>query len=123
MAHVIEKKENYIYIKMTTPHFEFADDVNFVRSIRKIQSENPNIIVNCKSIKTISDEDAFRIKKLYNANMQLAGHIIVSELDELLENKLETVGLNCIPTDEEAIDYIFMEQLEQEFLKDFDQED
>lgn len=123
MAHVIEKQDNYIYIKMTTANFEFADDVNFVRSIRKIQSENPNIIVNCASIENISDEAAFRIKKLYNSNMQMAGHIIISELKDGLVDKLESIGMNCIPTDEEAIDYIFMEQLEQEFLKDFDQEE
>lgn len=123
MAHNIEIKENYIYIKMTTPHFEFNNDTNFITSLSNVQKDNPNIIINCASIQVISDEDLFRIKKLYQANAQMAGHIIISEINDALAEKLQMIELNCIPTDDEAIDYIFMEQLEQEFLKDFDEED
>ena len=123
MAHQIEKRDNYIYVKMTTPHFEFNSEVDFLKSITNIQKDNPNLIINCASIERISDEDLFRIKKLYNSNAQMAGHIIISEIDEKLAEKLKIIELNCIPTDNEAIDYIFMEQLEQEFLKEFDQED
>lgn len=123
MAHNIEIKENYIYIKMTTPHFEFNNDTNFITSLSNVQKDNPNIIINCASIEVISDEDLFRIKKLYQANAQMAGHIIISEINDALAEKLQLIDLNCIPTDDEAIDYIFMEQLEQEFLKDFDEED
>ena len=122
MAHLTEIKDNYIYIKMTTPHFEFNNETNFITSLASIQKDNPNIIINCASIETISDDDLFRIKKLYQANKQMAGHIIISEVSDKLGDKLQLIGLNCIHTDDEAIDYIFMEQLEQEFLKDFDEE-
>lgn len=123
MAHQIEIKENYIYIKMSTTNFEFNNDTNFITSLRDVQKKNPNIIINCATIESISDDDLFRIKKLYQANAQMAGHIIISEISDELGDKLQLIGLNCIHTDDEAIDYIFMEQLEQEFLKDFDKEE
>jgi dTDP-4-dehydrorhamnose reductase len=123
MAHQIEIKKNYIYIKMSTTNFEFNNDTNFITSLRDVQKENPNIIINCATIESISDDDLFRIKKLYQVNAQMAGHIIISEISDELGDKLQLIGLNCIHTDDEAIDYIFMEQLEQEFLKDFDKED
>ena len=122
MAHQIEVQDNYIYIKMKTPHFEFNNETNFITSLSSVQKDNPNIIINCASIESISDDDLFRIKKLYQANKQMAGHIIISEISDVLGDKLQLIGLNCIHTDDEAIDYIFMEQLEQEFLKDFDEE-
>ncbi len=122
MGHQTEIKDNYIYIKMTTPNFEFNNETNFITSLASIQKDNPNIIINCASIEKISDDDLFRIKKLYQANKQMAGHIIISEVSDVLGDKLQLIGLNCIHTDDEAIDYIFMEQLEQEFLKDFDEE-
>ena len=38
-----------------------------------------------------------------------------STLDELIP-ELEMIGITCLPTDDEAADYIYMEQLERDLL-------
>jgi anti-anti-sigma regulatory factor len=104
---------------MTSPRFEFNDNSGFIKQLGS-GAANPNIVINCASIEQISDEELFQIKELYHRNSQQAGIIVISELrDELIE-KMEMTGLHCIPSDDEAADYVYMEQIEKDLLKSFD---
>lgn len=116
MSHDIEKRDNHVYIRMTSPHFELQNTGGFISEIKSAMLQNPNIVLNAGSIESISDEELFKIKELYNANKKLAGIIVISELADSLIPKLEMIGMTCIPSDDEAVDYIFMEQIERDLL-------
>lgn len=116
MSHEIEKRDNHVYIRMTSPQFGLQNTGGFISEIKSAMLQNPNIVLNAASITSISDEELFKIKELYNANKKLAGIIVVSELADHLIPKLEMIGMNCIPSDDEAVDYIFMEQIERDLL-------
>jgi hypothetical protein len=120
MSHTLEAHDHYIYVKMTSPRFEFHDNSRFVASLTEAANRNPNLVINCASIEEISDEALFQVKELYNRNRQQAGIIVISELNESLIPKMEMIGLHCIPSDDEAADYVFMEQIEQDLLRSFD---
>jgi len=123
MSHILENHDRYVYVRMTSPRFEFNDSSGFVKQLKEASAANPNIVINCRSIEQISDEELFRIKELYNLNKQQAGIIVISELDDELIPKLEMIGLHCIPSDDEAADYVYMEQIEKDLLKSFDGSD
>jgi anti-anti-sigma regulatory factor len=83
---------------------------------------NPFLIFNCKDLKSI-DKDQKHLIISFNELAQIAGgSIILSELHDDMIETMEEAGLNCVPTDEEAIDFIFMEQIEKQFF-DEDEED
>lgn len=120
MSHILEPHDHYLYVRMTSPRFEFNDSSGFIKQLGS-GAANPNIVINCASIEQISDEELFQIKELYHRNSQQAGIIVISELrDELIE-KMEMTGLHCIPSDDEAADYVYMEQIEKDLLKSFDE--
>ncbi|MCO6495180.1 MAG: hypothetical protein J5I91_05825 [Bacteroidetes bacterium] len=121
MGHIKEVHDNYIYVKMTTPRFEFREKGGLIEEIEGLNSVKPNIVLDCGSIQEISDEDAFKIKYLRDKNKQRAGHILLCNLKEGLSSKLEALDLICVPTVEEAVDYIYFEEIENEFLSDFDE--
>ncbi|MCK9480279.1 MAG: hypothetical protein M0R38_00785 [Bacteroidia bacterium] len=123
MAHISEIRDNYIYVKMTTPKFELREKGGLIEEIEKIQTVKPNLVIDCENIEQISDEEAFRIKFLRDKNQERAGFIILCNLKDNLSQKLESLGLVCVPTVDEAIDYIYFEEIENEFLSDFEDEE
>lgn len=120
MSHILEPHDHYLYVRMTSPRFEFKDNSGFIRELSHAAANNPNIVFNCASITHISDEELFQIKELYNRNSLQAGIIVISGLRDELIPKMEMIGLHCIPTDDEAADYVYMEQIEKDLLKSFD---
>lgn len=123
MSHTLQVHDHYVYVRMTSPRFEFHDNSQFVQQLREAASTNPNLVINCASIEEISDEALFQVKELYNRNRQQAGIIVISELRESLIPKMEMIGLHCIPSDDEAADYVYMEQIEQDLLRSFDDQE
>lgn len=120
MSHILEPHDHYLYVRMTSPRFEFNDSSGFIKQLGS-GAANPNIVINCASIEQISDEELFQIKELYHRNSQQAGIIVISGLRDELIPKMEMIGLHCIPTDDEAADYVYMEQIEKDLLKSFDE--
>lgn len=119
MSHILEPHDHYLYVRMTSPRFEFNDSSGFIKQLGS-GAANPNIVINCASIEQISDEELFQIKELYHRNSLQAGIIVISGLRDELIPKMEMIGLHCIPTDDEAADYVYMEQIEKDLLKSFD---
>ncbi|AEI50713.1 STAS domain-containing protein [Runella slithyformis] len=130
MNYVLQKHEQYalINIKETEGEGAFATDLETLS--RELFREGfHNLIIDFTPTKTI---DAAGISTLKKINMlcsrELGLMVLVSDddnfVDQLIEGKIRDVTI--LPTVEEGIDAVFMNDLENEFgaeSDDFDDED
>ena len=120
MNFTVAQEETYNLIKLGKESLSSPDALK--AEVKKLAKENPFFIINCKAVTAMEKEDRNTILALNSLAKGLGGSLIVSELKGALTTKLEADGIQCLPTDNEAVDYIFMEQLEGQ-LGDFDDDD
>jgi anti-sigma B factor antagonist len=122
MNYTVTPNENYCLIKLGAEALAPANTDKIKAECAKLVKANPFLIFNCKDLKSIDNVQQHLILS-FNEQAQIAGgSIILSELHDDMIEAMEEAGLNCVPTDEEAIDFIFMEQIEKQFF-DEDEED
>jgi len=119
MNHSLQKKEQYAYINLEEP--AFADDIPaaFEEKSRELFREGfNNLIVNMQETKSIDAGGTAVLKKVnWLCKNDLGMLVIVTRDDDfidLLDSK-KIPDLNILPTQEEAIDAVFMNNLENEF--------
>jgi anti-anti-sigma regulatory factor len=130
MNYKLEKKEQYVYIDLEET--TFADDIpaNFEETARSLFREGyHSLIVNMQTVKSVDAAGTTILRKVNRLCANDLGLLVVVTKDDdfidLLES-LKIADLNILPTKEEAIDAIFMNNLENEFGAgddDYDDED
>jgi anti-anti-sigma regulatory factor len=130
MNYKLEKKEQYVYIDLEEP--AFADDIpaSFEETARLLFKEGyHSLIINMQTVRSV---DATGITVLKKVNWLCANDlgllVIVTKDDDFIDylEGLKIPDLNVLPTKEEAIDAVFMNNLENEFGAgddDYDDED
>ena len=78
---------------------------------------------NPKVVSSINAAEMSSLKSLNSMAKKAGGSIIVTELHDDMIDQVENASINCIPTDDEAVDFVFMEQMESEFMDDDDDDD
>lgn len=121
MNFTVAQEETYNLIKLAKNAFAEGDKLK--AEVKKLSKDNPFFVVNCKAIAAMEKEDRNVILALNSSAKSGGGSLIVSALKKELQPKLEEDGIHCLPTDNEAIDYIFMEQLEGQLGDDDDDDD
>lgn len=130
MNHSLQKKEQYAYIDLEEP--AFADEVPaaFEEKSRELFREGfNNIIVNMQLTKSVDTSGTVVLKKVnWLCKNDLGMLVIVTRDDDFIDllESLKIPDLNILPTQEEAIDAVFMNNLENEFGAgddDYDAED
>ena len=116
MSNTVTKEENYSLLTLTQDALLPANTEGFTAECTKLIKENSFLIVNCKAITEIDAEQRDVLVAVTEMAVNAKGSLIIAELPEELTEILEEEGLNCLPTNEEAIDFIFMEQIETQFL-------
>lgn len=130
MNHKLEKKEQYAYIDLEEE--AFANDVpaSFEETARSLFREGyHNLIVNMQLTKSVDGLGTTVLKKVNRLCINDLGLLVIVTKDDdfidLLEG-LKIPDINILPTKEEAIDAVFMNNLENEFGAgddDYDAED
>jgi anti-sigma B factor antagonist len=122
MNYTVTPNENYCLIKLGAEALAPANTEKLKAECAKLVKANPFLIFNCKELKGI-DKEQKHVLMMFNEMAAVAGgSIILSELHDDMIELMEEAQVNCVPTDEEAIDFIFMEQIEKQFF-DEDEED
>lgn len=130
MNHSLQKKEQYAYIDLEET--AFADEVPaaFEEKSRELFREGfNNIIVNMQATKSVDVSGTVVLKKVnWLCKNDLGMLVIVTKDDDFIDllESLKIPDLNILPTQEEAIDAVFMNNLENEFGAgddDYDAED
>lgn len=120
MNFTIAKEETYNLIKLGKDTLTSPDKLK--AEVKSLAKDNPFFIINCKAVASMDKEGRNAVLALNSTAKAMEGSLIVSELKDDLKPRLEEDGVHCLPTDNEAVDYIFMEQIESQ-LGDFDDED
>ncbi|GAB3639704.1 STAS domain-containing protein [Spirosoma arcticum] len=126
MTYTIEKNEQYALIRLTESAFEGEIPQEFETLSRVLFREGySNIIVDIDPVQTVDPAGVSTIRKINRQCIHEVGLLIlVTKNDDLIEF-LDTANisdLTILPTVEEAIDAVFMNELENDFRSESDDE-
>jgi len=119
MDHKIDRKEKYAVIILAEAQFDEAISGSFEETARQLLSEDySNLIVVMNQTQGIDQSGVMTLRKMvYLCTSKLGILVVTTENDdfaELLEDS-SIADLLVLPTLEEAIDAVFMHDLENEF--------
>ena len=121
MNYSLQKKEQYAYIDLEEPAFSNEVPASFEETSRELFREGfNNLIVNMQITKDIDANGTAILKKINRLCINDLGMLVIVTKDDDFIDLLESLkipDLNILPTQEEAIDAIFMNNLENEFAQ------
>lgn len=126
MTYTIEKNERYALIRLADNAFEGEIPQEFETLSRVLFREGySNIIIDMSPVQSVDPAGVTIIRKI---NRQCTNEIgllvVVTQNDDLIEF-LDTANISdliILPTVEEAIDAVFMNELENDFRSESDDE-
>ncbi len=126
MKFTIEKTERYALIRLAESAFEGDVPTTFETLSRTLFREGySNIILDMATVETVDSAGFSTIRKI---NRQCTNEIgllvVVTKSDDLIEtlDSANLGDLTILPTVEEAIDAVFMNELENDFRSEDDDE-
>ena len=126
MTYTIEKNEQYALIRLAESDFEGEVPQDFDALSRVLFREGySNIIVDMNPVQSIDPAGVGTIRKINRQCITEVGLLIlVTKNDDLIEflDKANISDLTIMPTVEEAIDAVFMNELENDFRSESDDE-
>jgi anti-anti-sigma regulatory factor len=127
MNHTVEKNEQYALIRLAETEFSGEIPTAFETATRSLIREGySNLIVDLATVQSVDADGFMSIRKI---NRQCANElgimVLVSKDDALVETIEEAniADLTILPTVEEAIDAVFMNDLENDFRNDDEEYD
>ncbi|TDE15311.1 STAS domain-containing protein [Dyadobacter psychrotolerans] len=130
MNHKLEKKEQYVYIELEESAFAEEVPASFETVAKSLFREGyHSLIVNMQMTKSVDTQGITILKKVnWLCANDLGLLVIVTRDDDFIDSleALKIPDLQVLPTKEEAIDAVFMNNLENEFGAgddDYDAED
>lgn len=130
MNHKLEKKEQYAFIELEEAAFAGEVPAAFEETARSLFREDyHSLIVNVQQTKSIDAQGTAILKKInWLCSNDLGLLVLVTRDDDFIDTleALKIPDLTILPTKEEAIDAVFMNNLENEFGAgddDYDDED
>jgi anti-anti-sigma factor len=89
-----------------------------------LQNDVKNVVLILKDIQTVEDAAAECLVRIQQAFYDEGSSFVICELTQAVETALENNGLlelmNVTPTESEAWDIVYMEEVERELLNDND---
>ena len=130
MNHKLEKKEQYVYIDLEEEAFAKDVPASFEETARSLFRDGyHSLIVNMQLTKSVDSMGTTVLKKVNRLCANDLGLLVIVTRDDDFIDVLEGLkipDINILPTKEEAIDAVFMNNLENEFGAgddDYDAED
>lgn len=126
MNYTIEKNERYALIRLAESAFKNDVPTDFETLSRVLFREGySNIIVDMASVQSVDPAGVSAIRKINRQCTNEVGLLVlVTKNDDLIEF-LDTANisdLTILPTVEEAVDAVFMNELENDFRSEDDDE-
>ncbi|MCY7358304.1 MAG: STAS domain-containing protein [Rudanella sp.] len=126
MNHSIEKNEQYALIRLSEADFSGEVPANFETASRSLFREgHSNLIVDLAGVRTLDAAGLLSIRKINRQCANELGMLVLVSKDDALIDQIEEAtiaDLTVLPTVEEAIDAVFMNELENDFRNDDDNE-
>lgn len=125
MQFTIEKNEQYALVRLAEPALAGEVPAEFETLSRGLFREGySNIIVDMTTIGSVDPAGMSALRKINRQCTNEVGLLVVVTKDDDLIDLLDTAGgdLIILPTVEEAIDAVFMNELENDFRSEDDDE-
>lgn len=126
MNYTIEKNEQYALIRLTEPTFSDNVPTDFETLSRGLFREGySNIIVDMTPMQSIDMAGTTTLRKINRQCTNEEGlFVVVTKNDDLIDflDKSHLSDLTILPTVEEAVDAVFMNELENDFRSEEDDE-
>ena len=126
MKYTIEKNEQYALIRLTESEFGGEVSTDFETLSRGLFREGySNIIVDMAPVQAVDQTGLMTIRKINRQCTNEVGLLIlVTKSDDLITflDAATISDLTILPTVEEAIDAVFMNELENDFRSEQDDE-
>lgn len=126
MNYTIEKNEQYALIRLAESTFADNIPTDFETLSRGLFREGySNVIVDMTPVQSMDSAGITTIRKINRQCTNEVGlFVVVTKNDELIEflDKSHLSDLTILPTVEEAIDAVFMNELENDFRSEDDDE-
>lgn len=117
MNYTIEKSDQYSLIKTDLTLLDKNSALKLIEKVRhEVASSSKYVIVNIDGVKECN-ADATR--ELINLGLELHennGLLIVTNAEDSFTRLFAKADITFIATDVEAVDFVFMDQLEKQFL-------
>ncbi|MFN3445055.1 MAG: hypothetical protein ACK44D_04885, partial [Bacteroidia bacterium] len=117
MNYTIEKSDQYSLIKTDIIALDKNTASKLIEKVRhEVASSSKYVIVNISGVKECN-ADATR--ELISLGLELSendGLLIITEAEDPFTRLFAKADITFIPTDVEAVDFVFMDQLEKQFL-------
>ena len=124
MDYTIEKNEQYALIRLNETDFDGDVAPTFETLSRTLFREGySNIIVDLEATQTIDDDAITVVRKVNRQCTNEVGLMIVVTKNEEIIDELDLSNipdLTILPTVEEAVDAVFMNELENDFRNEDD---
>jgi anti-anti-sigma regulatory factor len=117
MNYIIEKNDQYSLIKPDSKKID-QQTANLLRDkvLHEVASSSKYVIVNIKYVRECNADGTRELIKLGLELNKGGGMLIITHADDHFTRLFEKAEITFIPTDIEAIDFVFMDQLEKQFL-------
>jgi len=117
MNYTIEKNDQYSSIKPQMLVFD-KNTCELLRSkvLHEVASSSKYVIVNITTVKNCTADGVRELIKLGTELLNNDGMLIVTNAEDTFTRLFSKADITFIPTDVEAIDFVFMDQLEKQFL-------
>lgn len=117
MNYTIEKSDQYSLIKTDLTTLDRTSAQKLIDKVRhEVASSSKYVIVN---IGGVTDCNADATRELINLGVELRdnnGMLILTHADDHFTRLFSKADITFIPTDVEAVDFVFMDQLEKQFM-------
>ncbi|MCY7352457.1 MAG: STAS domain-containing protein [Cytophagaceae bacterium] len=122
-----EKNEQYALVHLNEPALDAGIAPDFETLLRVLFREGySNIIMDLKTVQDIDNQGLGVIRKANRLCLNEMGLLILVTKDDELTETLDSAkipDLTIMPTVEEAVDAVFMNDLENDFKEEEDTED
>jgi len=123
MNYTIEKNDQYSLIKTDLTAFN-KETCHKLREkvLHEVASSSKYVIVNIKDVKECNADGTRELIQLGIDLQDNDGLLILTHADDQFTRLFNKADITFIPTDVEAVDFVFMDQLEKQFLNMGDDE-
>jgi anti-anti-sigma regulatory factor len=117
MNYTIEKSDQYSLIKTDIVALDKNTASMLIKKVRhEVASSSKYVIVNISGVKECNADATRELISLGVELRENDGLLIITEAEDTFTRLFAKADITFIPTDVEAVDFVFMDQLEKQFL-------
>lgn len=123
MNYTIEKNDQYSLIKTDLTEFNKETCAQLREKVlHEVASHSKYVIVNISLVKECNADGTRELIQLGVDLLDNDGLLILTHADDQFTRLFNKADITFIPTDVEAVDFVFMDQLEKQFLSMTDED-